>query len=869
MRHESSNREGLPWAPDGVPGPVPGQTVVASPGHFDEMRGTVGQGEADRDAPLSPLWSSFFAADAAAGVQDYNQRAQQVERRVRDDGASYNVYAGRDERVLAWPLQLLPVLIGADEWAHIEAGVRQRARLLNAVLADTYGPRRLLADGVLPASLVMAHPHYLRAMQGIRPPGGVHLHVAAFELTRGPDGRWRVLGQRLQAPSGLGYLIENRLVIGAQFRDAFRSLRVQRLAGAFQRLLQGLLRLSPANEHSRVVLLTPGPRNETYFEQVFLARYLGLTLAEGADLTVRGNRVFLKSLHGLERVHVILRRVDDEFLDPVELRPDSALGVPGLVQALRAGEVVVANAPGAGWLESPGLAAFWPGVCERLLGEPLALPSSTSWWCGESQVWRDVAPRLDDFLVEPTFPMQTDVHAQPSFTPFAAWALDDAARAAVRARIDAQPAAHTLRDRILPSLTPSWQAGAIEPRPMALRVFALTDGAGDWFVLPGALARVAGAAPDADRDPWLSMQHGSTSADTWVIAKGSVDDTTLLPRPIRAEDLAGWHRPVSSRAAENLFWLGRYTERAENSVRLARVTLETLPAGSSQALRMLDTQLRGLGMVGPEVPAAWQGPRIFERALIEGLTRAAGVTSVAFNLASLQQCAGNLRERLSPEHWRLIHEAHAHFVQHLTPQPGDPGVPGTAAALSLLGRLATHLAAITGAQTDRMTRDDGWRLLSIGRQIERLDFLAQALADAFEHELDRRDEDFALILDLFDSTITYRAQFQSRREVVPLLHLLVRDTDNPRSLAWVARTMRERFLRIGARHRDWALALAAEMPQPETWPIGELADSGPTPGHPVLVARLRDCAAQARRLSDELTRQLFAHVGGAAQRVWQ
>ncbi|HEX2013107.1 MAG TPA: circularly permuted type 2 ATP-grasp protein, partial [Roseateles sp.] len=343
-------------------------------GHYDELRG--------RPSPcgpggLAPLWQQFFAATGIAGWQDLGARAAHVQRRVRDDGASYNMHDAGSEGERVWPLELLPMLVDADEWQHIERGVQQRARLLNAALADVYGARSLLDEGLLPPSLVLAHPQYLRPMHGCVPPGGVHLHVVAIDLARGPGGHWWVAGQRTQAPSGLGYMLENRLIIAQQFPEAFRSLSVQRLGASFQTLLRGLQRLSPEGERASVALLTPGPHSETYFEHAFLARYLGISLVEGADLTVRENRVYLKTLRGLERVHVLLRRVDDDYLDPLELRPDSALGVPGLLQALRAGELVLANAPGAGWLESPGLAAFWPGVSRRLLGEELLLPATT------------------------------------------------------------------------------------------------------------------------------------------------------------------------------------------------------------------------------------------------------------------------------------------------------------------------------------------------------------------------------------------------------------------------------------------------------------------------------------------------------------
>jgi uncharacterized circularly permuted ATP-grasp superfamily protein/uncharacterized alpha-E superfamily protein len=869
----------------------------ATPGHFDELRGTpsinagtsTGAGAgAGAALVLAAPWQTFFDSLGLDGWRDLPARQVRVRQRVREDGATYNVYADSDDLSRPWPLELLPTLINAEDWARIEAGVVQRARLMERVLADIYGPQTLLRDALLPASMVFAHPQYLRPAHGLwqgGQGGRARLHIAAFDLKRRPGGGFSVLAQRVQAPSGLGYLLENRLIVGPMFHDQFAALRVQRLAASFRSLLDGLMRASPAGERSRIVLLTPGPRNETYFEQVFLARYLGITLVEGSDLTVRGNKLFLKSLHGLERVHVLLRRVDDEFLDPLELRPDSALGVPGLMQALRAGEVVMANPPGAGFLESPGMAAFWPAVAERLLGEPLRLPASTSWWCGEPAVWAAQRDRLADFVVSPTFPGS-------GFGPLVAAYLSPAERSALLARIDADPAAYSLQARVRPGETPVWADGKLLPRSAVIRVFALADGAGGWRVLPGALTRVSGRGSDrpgdksgglprSAHDPWLSMQHGSASVDTWVIARGAVDDSSLLPQPLTATELTQWHRSVSSRAAENLYWLGRYTERAENAARLVRVTLETVHDASAPALQLLGDLAQYHGLVAPGVPSPTQSPRLFERALLQGLRAdqpgAAGhirtrslTRSVSHSLQRLRQCAQSLRERLSPEHWKLIHEVDDHFAQHLADvlDRGDShaAVPDV---LGVLARAATHLAAITGAQTDRMTRDDGWRLLSVGRQIERLHMLAHALALGFEHRVHEADDGFALLLSLFDSVITYRAQFQARREVLPLLHLLVMDTDNPRSLAWVARTLRDRLRKLARQDTPWAQQVTADFILPEDWPFARLAITDPAGRHALLIDTLQQCCADARRLSDEIGRHLFAHVEAPDRRVWQ
>lgn len=898
----------LPDEPEDALAPDPVALAAAAAlrcrdGHFYELTGQVNR-PGEPQAGLAERWQRFFAAGGAAGWQELSAKALRVQRRVLDDGASYNVHSdgpplpgqGAEEGApLArhWPLELLPMLIEPQEWRQIEAGISQRARLLEAVMADTYGERRLLQQGLLPASLVMAHPQYLRAMHGSRPAGGVHLPVLAFDLTRCADGQWWVVGQRTQAASGLGYVLENRLIIAQQFPEAFRQMAVQRLAASYRDFIQALTRLSPAGGNSRVALLTPGPRNETYFEQAFLARYLGLTLVEGADLTVRADKVYLKTLAGLERVHVLLRRVDDTWLDPLELRPDSMLGVPGLLQAARAGEVVIANAPGAGWLESPGLTAFWPGVAESLLGETLQLPAIQSWWCGEESAWRALRPRLAEFIAVPTFSASNTTQ---HFAPIVAAELSDDALRELADRIDADPTAYTLQARVKPTKQPVWTRGALEPRVAVLRVFALTDGRGGWKVLPGGLTRVA-PRRDPLADAWLSIQRGSLSADTWVMTDGEVDRTTLLPPPLQAADLARVHWTVTSRAAENLFWLGRYTERAENSARLARHVIEASVMVQRGAmpppmLPLLDALTRRHGLVGADAPAAADDPRGFERALLAALLPGAGVSSVGWNLRALQNCAQALRERLSPEAWRLIHETAAQFEQHLRAVLDRPGAATPVTdVLSVLARADTHLAAITGAQTDRMTRDDGWRLLSIGRQLERLSFHAEVLAEVFERRsagpsqasappsggglgeaqtwghtdsLALTEDGFALLLGVFDSTITYRAQFQARREAASLLHLLVHDTENPRSLAWVARTLRERFVKLARHDAVWAAEIAAGLPQPEAWPLAELAAPGPA-----LVEHLRRAAAQAGELSSLISQRYFAHVMDAEQRVWQ
>lgn len=857
---------------------------TATPGRFDELRGACPPStnanetpEAPHDAGegLAPAWQRFFEVEGVDVWRDLASRRASVQRMVQEDGATYNLHAASENGSRAWPLEVLPLLIGADEWPAIERGVIQRARLLEAALGDVYGDQCLLREGLLPAPLIHGHPQYLRPMHGALGSAGTGLHLMALDLARGPEGRWWVVGHRTQSPSGLGYLLENRLIISRQFPEAFRALRVQRLAGAFRSLVEGLMRASGAGAQARIALLTPGRHNETYFEHVFLARYLGLTLVEGSDLTVRDQSVFLKTLQGLERIHVLLRRVDDEWLDPLELRPESFLGVPGLLQAVRAGGVVVANLPGAGVLESPGLTAFWPGVAQRLLGEPLLLPAATSWWCGEASVWSAQRKRLADFVIVPTFP-QGEVTR--NFDPVNAGSLSPAALEAWRGRIDADPGAHTLMSPVRPSELPVWRDGRLQTRPLVLRVFAIRDSNGRWSVLPGGLTRLARRNADqSDHDVYLSMQRGSasTSADTWVMTRGQVDHTTLLPRPLQVADLEQVRWLITSRSAENLFWFGRYTERAEATIRMARLMLDALPGTTLPVVRVLHMLLVRNGILDPATPApastSAHAMRVFERSVLRALCGGEPGSGLAANLRALRDCASALRDRLSPEHWSLIEDLDTRFTRQMSRLRGQRGQHGRETipdVLSVLEQASGQLSAITGAQTDRMTRDDGWRLLSVGRQIERLDTLSHALAVSFEAGLMRSDEGFALVLALFDSTITYRARYQARREVLPLLHLLVLDADNPRSIAWVARTMRERLLKLARHDPAWAEAVGAQLPRPEDWRLSSLCEA--VQGHFVEVeSRLRECSEAALALSSEIGRHLFSHVGSADRTVWQ
>jgi uncharacterized circularly permuted ATP-grasp superfamily protein/uncharacterized alpha-E superfamily protein len=837
----------------------------AAAGHFDELRGGVSapspEGLAANVTVVSPHglptrpWARFFENLGSDGFDDLNRRTQNLQRQVRDNGITYNVYADAGGPQRPWSLDLFPLIVTPQSWQKIEAGVLQRVRLLEKILDDVYGPQQLLADNLLPPALVQGHPGYLRPMHGVQVAGGRRLHIAAFDLARDEAGAWWVMAQRTEAPSGLGYLLENRLIISRLFPEAFHDLKVQRLAATYRALLESLLAMCPAQGEPRIVLLTPGPYNETYFEHAYIARYLGLTLVEGSDLTVRDERLYLKTLKGLEPVHGVLKRLDDQFLDPLELRADSRLGVPGLLQAIRAGNVLVANAPGSGFLEGAALLGFLPALSRRLLGEELQLPALPTWWCGEQAAMLAVLPQLRDSVIKATY-------GGPGVGAVLGRKLSRRQLDEWTGRIMREPERYTVQTYQPLSQMPTWKSSTagdrIVPRSLLLRVFAVSDGAQGWRVLPGGLTRLASSDNEI-----ASMQRGGSSADTWVLTDGEVDATSLLHHEHPAVETRHRSRTVTSRAAENLFWLGRYTERTENTARLARLALEGLNGedqSSQPLLSWLSEVVTANGLVLPAVPPATQARRVFERSLIAALADGKAATSVGYNLAALRSAAAGVRERLSQEQWNQVVRAEQDFRRgcELCVTEGDYS---SVEALRVLETLSGHTAAMTGAQTDRMTRDDGWRLLSTGRHLERMGFLAQALASAFESGAVFDEGGFEALVALFDSTITFHSQYQQRHDIPALLDLLVMDRDNPRSLGWVTQTLRGRLARLAGSPTGVMPVMAMPVPDPQYWTLEDLCERDEQGRHAALLELLQQCVDASYRLSDDLTARYFAHSG--------
>jgi uncharacterized circularly permuted ATP-grasp superfamily protein/uncharacterized alpha-E superfamily protein len=794
-------------------------------GHFDELLDARGEPR---------VWWASLAAHADLSAAHLASAQARVSRQMHENGVTYNIYAAADGPNRPWTLDVLPFVVEAGEWASLSTGLRQRARLLNALAADLYGPQHVIHEGLIPPALLFKHPGYLRACHGVSPPGGVFVHLVAFDLARDFSGRWRVVNTRTQAPSGAGYALENRSTIPRVFPGAFRDLDVLPLAPFFDAFKQALTSMAPCGDGSpHVVLLTPGPYNETYFEHSYLAKHLGFALVEGADLMVRDDRVFLKTISGLRQVHAVVRRLDDTFCDPLELRADSTLGVPGLVQAWRAGHVLVANAFGTGVLESSALPAFLPAVSDRLLGETLEIPSLITRWGGDLSCGADI-DRLQSGVIKPVFP---DVPMEPVFLAD----LDAAGRGVWRQRFAETPDAFVVEEFVPLSHAPTWHDGHLESRTLMLRVFLAADGYGGYEVMPGGLSRIAGAM-----GPVVSSQRGGGSKDTWVLSAASTAGIAprVHPELARQNDLG-----VSSRAAEHLFWLGRYAERAETSARLLRAVLTRLsdpsasPTVAPSFLRTcLDQNLLLAADVGEDGDASLaDASRLTER-LARNLFDRQARRSLAFNVEQTVRVAGAIRDRLSADNWRLLNQL---FDLVATP-PATPDLDDT---LELIDRTIVSLVAVGGLEMAHMTRDDGWQFLSVGRHLERLLFVAATLGMLAPEE----SSDPALLvwlLELTDSLITFRARYVSAPEWPAVVDLLLFDARNPRSILFqLAKIVKHVSALPGAASLDAV---------PEVRAL-ESACRGRAAGVETLLA---ECQPAALRLSDALTLRYFSHAYG-------
>ncbi|MFZ1125439.1 MAG: circularly permuted type 2 ATP-grasp protein [Candidatus Baltobacteraceae bacterium] len=819
-------------------------------GRYDEMFDGTGE--------VRPHWKTLVASFESMAPGEYPRRLDSAIRMVRENGVTYNVYDEASGLGRPWQLDVAPFVVSPGDWAAIEAAVAQRARLADALLRDVYGEQRLLRSGVVPPHLVLGHPQYLRALQHVRPPDGVHVHLYSVDLARARDGSWTVLASRADAPAGLGYALENRIVVSQTFPELFGELGVQRLASFFRHFRESVAGLTRGAK-GHAVLLTPGPYNEAYFEHAYLARYLGLELVEGDDLSVRGETVYLRTLGGLARVSAIFRRLDSDFADPLEFRADSALGVPGLADVVRAKNVVVANALGGGVVESPALDAYLPNVSRALFGEELLVADVPTVWCGTAWGRAEGLARVGGGIVRDAF------DARPLFSRGSSARLgsdlSDEDVAGFACHIERRGATVVVQDIVPLGVAPTFEGGAFASRPMSLRVFAAWTPNG-YVVMPGGLARVV--ADDTVRA--LSMQSGAASKDVWVLAAGPVDTFSLLPPP-RARVLI--HRSGSeapSRAMDNLFWLGRYAERTENLIRILRAVVLRL-AGD------------------PGLNAATNGVELARRLLLplehvsdEALEKAAAgdevrltdeVQAVIFGkepkglqrlLGRVARTAWSARDRLSLDTWRAIYALTA-----WDPRNAPAGAFDGAGARAYLDMLVRRAAALSGLAAENMTRGNNWLFFDLGRRIERALSACWLVRHTLVAADERESAAIQVALEIADSAMTYSYRYRNAFQAAPAADLLVLDANNPRSVAFqveaVARhasdlpTITE-VQQLG-RARALAEAVRATISPLDAYALTEAGAAGE---RTALSALLGDVESAMRQIADTIGDAYLQHL---------
>ncbi|MBO0661305.1 circularly permuted type 2 ATP-grasp protein [Jiella sp. CQZ9-1] len=701
------------------------------------------------DGAVRPHYARLMAALSAMAPPEFDRRSASARQYLSEAGVFHQVYGEASEQSHDWPLGHPALIIDRAEWTTLCDGLVQRAGFLERLLADLYGTRRIITEGILPGVLLGQNPEFFRPLAYQGQLSTPLLSFIAIDLARGPDGRWWVLGDRTQAPSGAGFALENRVATSKAFPDLSRALNVERLAGFFRKFREMLFALG-GPDRARIGLLTPGPHNETYYEHAYLARYLGLLLLEGGDLVVHGDRAEVRTVDGFQPIGVLWRRLDADFCDPLELFGASRIGTPGLVRAVRSGALTLVNALGAGILETPAFLAFQTALAQALIGEELKLPTIATWWCGDAESRGFVAESRDRLQLGPAFPGRVGEPVRPG-------GPRQDGDGPIGSLSPQQGARLIGREIAALSTTPVYGSAGLEPRPVTLRTFLMRDEDG-WHVMPGGFARVADSA-DARA---ISMQQGGGSIDVWIPSDSPAKPVSLLgPRSDRfARRLPG---ALPARAADNLFWLGRYAERCESATRLLRLYAARNSEGWSEG--ELEARVAAiLADYGVDVRAPQRG--------LSTLARQAANT------------ASRIRERFSPDAWRTLKA-----VVDLIPPRAAPASEGEPDVVALTAAILTHLAGFAGLAHENMYQFTGWRFMQCGRALER----GQATASCVSALLSGEAPGGALeaLLTFADSSVTYRRRYSVDLSRETVIDLTVLDPLNPRSLAFQVNSLTE------------------------------------------------------------------------------
>ena len=726
-----------------------------------------------------PHWETFFKSYRELGEEEIVARKEDMERLLRENGVTYNIYGDPSGLNRPWKLDIIPFLISKNEWPAIEAGLLQRAELLNLLLTDIYGERKLIRSGILPAELVYNHAGFLRQCAGIRHPGKHQLVLYSADLARSRDGRIWVVNDRTQAPSGSGYALENRTAMTRVMPELFNGLKVRHLSPYFNALRDGLNAIAPHQRlNPRIVILTPGSSNETYFEHSYLSSYLGFTLVQGNDLIVKDSHVWLKTMGGLERVDVILRRVDDIYCDPLELKEDSQLGIPGLLQAVRSGHVSIANPIGSSVLENPGLMPFLQPIARQFLSQDLLIPTIASWWCGQPKELSYVLANLPYLVIKkisrnPTGSSSID-GASLSQRELGEW----------KQRIKTHPSLYVGQEKVDISSTPALIDGKIKSRKVLFRSF-LVSGKEGYHTMTGGLCRTS----SEDGNFIISNQNGSISKDAWILSPEPVRIMSVL-KETTERPVAGYSDMLPSHAAENLFWVGRYTERILGNARFLRTVMQFLAEGNklstdatSQTERNLLVALTKYSYTYPGFAGKGSEEKLANpwAELKEVLLNAKRAGSLTFNFLQFNRAIHEVREHWSTDTWRVLRVMEEEFRQDI-----PLSHQGHIRMLHMLDNVITFIVAFIGLNRESISREQGWILLDLGRKIEQslllINMLKVTLTGEYPEQVEYNLQQSVLMS--HESLVNYRYKYRMPINNELVLDLMLFDPNNPRSLIY-------------------------------------------------------------------------------------
>lgn len=795
---------------------------------------------ADGTGHAKPHWRSLLSTMFALGHETLASRVRLLDQAFAEEGITA-ILPGKP--AVNWRCDPIPLVISAPEFAALQTGLAQRAQLMELILADLYGPQTLLADGLIPPDLVYGNAAFLRpccTVDGRR--RDRYLSFYAADMLRGPDGAWRVLADRTGQAQGLAYALENRRILSRVVPELFTSQRIQQLRQHLEVTSDALQALAP-DDDAGAALLSGGHSDPLWFEHVLLSREYSIGLVEGGDLTVRNGKVYLKTLRGLQRIGVLLRRMPGHRVDSLELA--AGAGVPGLLDAIRGGSVRMVNDAGSGLGEAPSLAAFLPNLARRLLGEDLQLASQATLWLGEGAVVRTVLRDLEGWIIRKA----TDGNAPPVVPMM----LSSADRADLAARIEADPAMYAASVAPNPSVAPCAGAHGLEAKPIALRMFLSFDGT-RWRAFPGGLARALSQEDAlAGRLPRTAL-----SKDVWVMqdeASPVQGALALLTPTLAIRRTAG---DLPSRVADNFYWLGRYLERLEEAARLQRAIIARIlrpsPTGKEVAeMQLLVASLSKIKMMDSEDATAL-GAGMLGAAVMRAFRHNGGMRRV---LGHVARQVDQLRDRLTGEMHAVLTRSLRILGENMRRLPAEQNARALECAAGLTTEILEFAATVAGLAAENMVRGGGRLFLDFGRRMERAQSVAGELAQVLDQpgaltQPGRVEAGLRLALELRDSVITYRTRYLAVLQPAPALDLILSDEGNPRGLAFQLVAARD-LLREIVEDGD-SLLNAMEPLLQETRDIVQL------------VLRSPDQTATTARLPPRL-RQLEQAIGAVADRV--